>query len=194
MLPTDNIRKQQHWGARRASLSVLKMAAKGIEQHHAPLPTVSKCGADLVLTMSQTNLGTLERVQKEAMIVILVTTKDTPTETMRFTLELLLRQTRHKVEQVKAFTVEDPCNTSWSRERHNWMQTGTGQVLDGSSRGLSTATMPADRAQANQLVVIKGTQSDPVSLWDAPARRRGKGRVKNGQRAKWIQRSNVIVI
>ena len=88
------------------------MAAKGIEQHHAPVPTVSKCGADLVLTMSQTNLGTLERVQKEAMIVILVTTKDTPTETMRFTLDLLLRQTRHKVEQVKAFTVEDPCNTS----------------------------------------------------------------------------------
>ena len=30
------------------------------------------------------------------------------------------------------------------------MQIGTGQVLDGSSRGLNTASMPADRTQANQ--------------------------------------------
>ena len=64
-------------------------------------------------TTAQTNpLLKLDSVQNEAMRVILGTTKDTPTETMRFTLDLLLRQTRHKVEQVKAFTVEDPCNTS----------------------------------------------------------------------------------
>ena len=30
------------------------------------------------------------------------------------------------------------------------MQTGTGQILDGSSSCLSTASMPADRAQGNQ--------------------------------------------
>jgi len=30
------------------------------------------------------------------------------------------------------------------------MQTGMGQVLDGSNRGLNTASMPADRTQANQ--------------------------------------------
>ena len=30
------------------------------------------------------------------------------------------------------------------------MQTETGQILDGSSRWLSTAGMPADRTQANQ--------------------------------------------
>ena len=53
------------------------------------------------------------------------------------------------------------------------MQTGTGQVLDGSSRGLSTASKPADRAQANQGA---GKVPKPIlaSLCDILARQRGK--------------------
>ena len=39
-------------------------------------------------TMAQTNLLNLDRVQNEAMRVILGNTKDTPTETMKFMLDL----------------------------------------------------------------------------------------------------------
>ena len=46
------------------------------------------------------------------MRVILATTKDTTTETTRFMLDLPPIQTRHKVEQVKAYVsaVENPHN------------------------------------------------------------------------------------
>ena len=49
-------------------------------------------------TMAQTNLLKLDIVQTEAMRVILGTTKDTPTETMRFMLDLPSMQTRQKVQ------------------------------------------------------------------------------------------------
>ena len=63
-------------------------------------------------TMSQTNLLKMDRAQNEAMRVILGTTKGTPTVTMRFMLDLPPRQTRQKVEQVKAYfsAVENPHN------------------------------------------------------------------------------------
>ena len=63
-------------------------------------------------TIVQTNLLKLERVQNEAMRVILGSTKDTPTETMRFMLDIPPLQTTHKVEQVKAYfsDVENPHN------------------------------------------------------------------------------------
>ena len=63
-------------------------------------------------TMSQANLLKLDRVQIEAMRVILGTTKDTPTETMRFKLDLPPMQIRDKAEQVKAYfsAVENPYN------------------------------------------------------------------------------------
>ena len=65
-------------------------------------------------TMAQINLLKLDRVQNEAMRVILGTTKDTPTETMRFMLTIILppMQTRQKVEQVKAYfsAIENPHN------------------------------------------------------------------------------------
>ena len=54
-------------------------------------------------TLSQSNLLKLDRVQNEAMRVILGTTKDTPTETMRYILDLSSMETRHKVKQVKAY-------------------------------------------------------------------------------------------
>ena len=56
-----------------------------------------------LITVTQTNLLKLERVQNEAMRVILGSTKDTPTETMRFMLNLPPLQTTQKVEQVKAY-------------------------------------------------------------------------------------------
>ena len=102
----------------KKGLSVLKaMAAKGIEQRHlfllyqSVVLSVIDYGLGLT-TMPQTNLLKLDRVQNEAMRVILGTTKDTPTETMRFMLDLPPMQTRQKVEQVKAYFsgVENPHN------------------------------------------------------------------------------------
>ena len=54
-------------------------------------------------TLSQTNLQKLDRIQNEAMRVILGTTKDTPIEAMRFILDLPPMKTRQSVEQVKAY-------------------------------------------------------------------------------------------
>ena len=53
--------------------------------------------------MAQTNPLNLDRVQNEAMRVILGNTKDTPTETTRFVPDLPSMQTRQKVEQIKAY-------------------------------------------------------------------------------------------
>ena len=64
--------------------------------------SVTDYGLGLV-TMVQINLLNLDRVQNEAMRVILGTTKDTPTETMKFMLNLPSLQTTKKVEQVKAY-------------------------------------------------------------------------------------------
>ena len=60
-------------------------------------------------TMTQTDLLKLDRVQNEAMRVMLGTTRDTPIETM-IILVLSPVQTRHKEEQVKAYfgAVENP--------------------------------------------------------------------------------------
>ena len=65
--------------------------------------------------MAQTNLLKLDKVQNEAMRVILGTTKGTPIETTRFMLDLspiLPMQTRQNVEQVKAYfsAVKNPHN------------------------------------------------------------------------------------
>ena len=84
------------------------MTAKGIEQHHlfllyqSVVLSVIDYGLGLT-TISQTNMLKLDRVQNEAMRVILWTTKDTPTETMRFMIDLPPMQARQNVEQVKAY-------------------------------------------------------------------------------------------
>ena len=101
------------------NLPVLKIieAASSIEQRHLfPLYqsvelSVTDYGLGLTTT-AQTNLLKLDRVQNEAMRVILGTTKDTLIETMRFMLDLPPMQTRQKVEQVKAYfsAVENPHN------------------------------------------------------------------------------------
>ena len=64
------------------------------------------------MTLSQSNLLKLDKVQNEAMRVILGTTKDTPIEVMRYLLGLSSMETRHKVEQVKAYlnAMQNPKN------------------------------------------------------------------------------------
>ena len=54
-------------------------------------------------TMAQKNMLKLDRVQNEVMPVILRTTKGTPSETVRFMLDLPPMQTRQKVDQVIAY-------------------------------------------------------------------------------------------
>ena len=102
----------------KKSLLVLNaMDAKGIEQRHLFLLyqnvvlSVIVYGQGLT-TMAQTNLLKLDKVQNEAMRVILGTTQDTPTETMKFMLDLPPMQTRQKVKHVKAYfsVVENPHN------------------------------------------------------------------------------------
>ena len=83
---------------------------------------------------------------------------------------------------------KSPQPTQRSRERHKGMQIGTGQVLDGSSRGLSTASMPADRAQANQRMG-KVPKPIPASQWDATARKRGKALSRKASRQNRDQAS-----
>ena len=102
----------------KKGLSALKaMASKGIEQRHlfllyqSVILSVIDYGLGLT-TLSQSNLLKLDRVQNEAMRVILGTTKDTPIETMRYLLDLPSMETRHKVEQVKAYlnAMQNPKN------------------------------------------------------------------------------------
>ena len=80
------------------------MASKGTEQRHLSLlyQSVILSAIDYGLGLSQSNLLKLDRVQNEAMRVILGTTKDTPIETMRYLLDLPSMETRHNVKQVKA--------------------------------------------------------------------------------------------
>ena len=93
------------------------MASKGIEQRHlfllhqSVILSVIDYGLGLT-TLSQSNLLKLDRVQNEAMRVILGTTKDTPIETIRDLLDLSSMETRHKVEQVKAYlnAMQNPKN------------------------------------------------------------------------------------
>ena len=102
----------------KKGLSVLKaMSIKGIEQNHLFLLyqrvvlSVTDYGLGLTTT-AQKNLLKQDIVQNEAMRVILGTTTDTPTETMRSVLGLPPLQTRQKVEQVKPYlsAVENPHN------------------------------------------------------------------------------------
>ena len=94
----------------KKGLSVLKaMASKGIEQRHLFLlfqSVILIVSVDYGLgltTLSQSNLLKLDRVQNEAMRVILGTTTDTSIEAMRYLLDLPSMEARHKVEQVKVY-------------------------------------------------------------------------------------------
>ena len=88
----------------------------------------------------------LDRVQNEEMRVILGTTKDTTTETMRFMLDLQPMQTREKVEQVKPkfSAVENPRNPL-----HEVVKDTKGYRVE-LGKSSSIASVPADRVQAKQ--------------------------------------------
>ena len=72
----------------------------------------SKVNPVCLTALSQSKLLKLHRVQNEAMRVILGTTKDTPIETMHYLLDVPSMETRHKVEQVKAYlnAMQNPKN------------------------------------------------------------------------------------
>ena len=102
----------------KKGLSTLKvMASKGIERHHlfllylSVILSVIDCGLGLT-TLSQSNLLKPDRMQNEAMRVILGTTKDTSIEAMRCLLDLPSLEARHKVEQFKAYlnAMQNPKN------------------------------------------------------------------------------------
>jgi len=88
----------------------------------------------------------LDRVQNEEMRVILGTTKNTTTETMRFMLDLQPMQTREKVEQVKTkfSAVENPRNPL-----HEVVKDTKGYRVE-LGKSSSIASVPADRVQAKQ--------------------------------------------
>ena len=66
--------------------------------------SVSECDYGLgLMTLSQSNQLKLDRVQTEAMRIILGTTKGTPIESMRHMLDLPPMETTHKGELVKAY-------------------------------------------------------------------------------------------
>ena len=102
----------------KKGLSALKaMVSKGNEQRHlfllyqSVILSVIDYGLGLT-TLSQSNLLKLDRLQNEAMRFILGITKDTPTEAMRYLLDLPSMETRRKVEQVKAYlnAMQNPKN------------------------------------------------------------------------------------
>ena len=68
------------------------------------------------------------------------------------------------------------------------MQTGTGQVLDGSSRGLSTASMPAD--SSSKLRSGKSTQTDSGVSMRHSCQTAWESTIENGQQAKQTRRSS----
>ena len=100
------------------------MVAKGTEQCHlfllyqSVVLSVINYGIGLT-TMAQTDLLKLDRVQNKAMRVILGTTKDTPSETMRFMLDLPPVQTRQKSD------VENLHNPLHKAARHKWVKQRT---------------------------------------------------------------------
>ena len=57
-------------------------------------------------TLSQSNLLKLDRVQNEAMRVLLGTTKDTPIETMRYLLDLPSMETRHRGSKSESISMQ----------------------------------------------------------------------------------------
>ena len=68
------------------------------------------------------------------------------------------------------------------------MQAGTGQVLDGSSRGLSTASMPADSSSKPRNG--KDTQTDSGVSMRHSCQTTWERTIENGQQAKQTRRSS----
>ena len=120
----------------KKGLSVLKaMGTKGIEQrqlfllYQSVVLSVTDYGLGLT-AMARTNLLKLDRVQNEAIRVILGTTQDTPCETTRFHARPSSHQYKpQKMEQVKAYfsAVENPPNLLHEAVEHtkDWIKQRT---------------------------------------------------------------------
>ena len=139
----------------KGRLSTLKaMASKGVKQCHLSLlyqsVILSVIDYDLDLTASsQSSLLKLVRVQNEALGVILRTRKDTPFEAIRCPLELPPMETRHNVEQVKAYLKEMP---NPKNPLHDAVKEEKGcerQVMDEPSRTVNAACLRPHKAQAS---------------------------------------------
>ena len=108
---------------KKGSTALKAMASKGIEQRHLFLLyqrvilNIVEYGLGLT-TLSQSNLPKLHRVQNEAMRVIPGTTKDTPTETMRYLLGLRSVETSQSVSQCDAESQE---STPRCCQRRKWV-------------------------------------------------------------------------
>ena len=122
-------------------LSAMKaQSSKDIEQrnlfplYQSVILSVIDNGLGLT-TLSQSNVLKLDRVQNEAMGVILGTTKDTPIEAMRYLLDLPSMETRYNVGQVKAKHISVQCRSprihstmlsqkkrgvDWQEASHGW--------------------------------------------------------------------------
>jgi len=177
--------KRHYWRQKcRKGLLVIKaMAAKGIECHLKGLYLMlSVTDYGLGLTMLQINLK-LDSVQNEGI------TNGTPTETMH--ARPPTNATDRKWNRSKHTSVLSKILTTWSFENNNnkGMQTWMGQILDGSSRGIITASMPAD--SSNKSRCGKGTQTD--SLWDTPARKFWKALLRMVSRQKRDQASHLVM-
>ena len=111
----------------KKGLSALKaMASKGIEQRHlfllykSVILSVIDCGLGLT-TLSQSNLLKLDRIQNEAMRVILGTTKDTPIETMRYLLDLPPMRCRFSRIHSTMLSKKKR-GVDWQEASHGWVK------------------------------------------------------------------------
>ena len=158
-----------------------------------PRPAVSECGASVInyglglTTMSQTNLLKLDRVQNEAMRVILGTTKDTPTETMRFTLDLPPMQTRQSGSILQCWR-KSPQPTPWSPERHkkaaHWGEASHGWVKQRRQYCRYASWQNWSKTRNGKV-----PKPIPAPLWDTPGRKLWKplSRVASKQSGFWGQ-------
>ena len=126
------------------------------------MSSVTGYGLDLT-TMAQTNLLKRDRVQNEAMQVILGTTRDTPTETVKFMLDLPPLEPRQKMEQVKAYSsaVENPHNTlSEAVKDTTWRGLGEGKSWMGQAED---SLLQAGKTES-QIRILVRQNSKPQDL------------------------------
>ena len=130
------------------------MVSKGIKQRHLFLlyQSVMLCIIEYglgLITLSQSNLLKLDRLQNEAS----KPTKNTPIEAMRCLLDLPSMEARQKVKQVKAYlnAMENPKNPLCDAvKEEKGVKTGKRQIMAGSSRTINPACMQSCRAQASK--------------------------------------------
>ena len=136
-------------------------------------------------TMAQTNLLKMDRVQNEAMRVILGTTKDTTTEITRFMQDLPPLQTRQKVKQVKSYfsavqNTHHPLHEAMKYTKgcrlgrgKSWMSQAEDSILQVCQAEDSILQVCQLISRANQ-GAGKVPKPIPASLRDTPVRKLGK--------------------